>query len=467
MSDDSDAGFGPFLLPEPLLRGLDKAGWQQPTPVQQQVIPLAMDERDLLVSAATGSGKTGAFLLPMMQRFVDRPAPNTATRGLVLVPTRELARQVHDHFMALGSYTRLTAAVIIGGENRGHQVADLRRNPDIVVATPGRLVEHIDTGEAELGDLEVMVLDEADRMLDLGFLDEVLAVINASSPRRQALLFSATLHHRRLREITDPLLREPEVIVVDPVREAHPDITHQVLLSDDPAHKRRQLLWLLQNEDYDKALVFTNTRERAVETGAFLIGQQVRAGVLHGELDQRERKRVMGLLQRGEIAVLVATDVAARGLDLPGMQRVLNLDIPRSGDEYLHRTGRTGRAGEAGTAISLVAGPDWNRMESIQRYLGLTVETRTIAGLEARFQGPAPKAKKPRTRAAAGKPASKTRRARTGEGADAAPPKPKNRLRDRKNIGKRRKPSVKPDAPGKEAGFATPKRRRDEPGPAD
>jgi len=454
--------FSEFLLPEPLLRGIDKAGWQAPTPVQAQVVPPAMDEVDLLVSAATGSGKTGAFLLPMMQRFVDRPSPRSATRGLVLVPTRELARQVQAHFLALGSYTRLTAAVITGGENRGHQIADLRRNPDVIVATPGRLLEYIETGEVDLGDLEMLVLDEADRMLDLGFLDEVLAIINASSPRRQSLLFSATLHHRRLSYVTERLLREPQVIVVDPVREPHPDIGHQVLLSDDMDHKRRQLLWLLRHEDYDKALVFTNSRERAAEIGAFLAGEQVRTGVLHGELDQRERKRVMGLLQRGEIAVLVATDVAARGLDLPGMQRVVNLDVPRSGDEYLHRTGRTGRAGEPGIAITLVAGPDWNRMESIQRYLGLDVETRAIQGLEARFQGPA--TKKPRARPAAGKVSGKKRKA--GDSAGEGPGKPKNRLRDRKNIGKRRKPSSRhADGGGAEAGFEPPKRRRGDPDP--
>jgi superfamily II DNA/RNA helicase len=224
-------------------------------------------------------------------------------------------------------------------------------------------------------------------------------------------------------------------------------------------HKQRQLLWLLRHEDYAKALVFTNTRERAVQIGGFLQGEQVRAGILHGELDQRERKRVMGLLQRGEISVLVATDVAARGLDLPGMQRVINLDIPRSGDEYLHRTGRTGRAGEPGTAISLVAGPDWNRMESIQRYLGLTIETRTIDGLEARFRGPV-KSKKPRAKPSGAKtPSAKRGAGRTQPPADDAP-KPKNRLRDRKNIGKRRKPTSSTNAGAtQEAGLAPPKRR--------
>jgi len=449
--------FSDFLLPDPLLRGVDKVGWQRPTPVQVQVIPPAMAGRDLLVSAATGSGKTGAFLLPMMQRFSDQPAPRTGTRGLVLVPTRELARQVRDHFLALGSYTRLTVAVITGGEHRGHQVADLRRNPDLLIATPGRLLEHVDTGEADFSDLEVLVLDEADRMLDLGFQDPVQAIIAACSPQRQSLLFSATLRHRRLSAVTDPLLREPQVIVVDPPREAPADISHQILLSDDKDHKHRQLAWLLRHDDFAKALVFTNTREHAVETGAFLATEQVRAGVLHGELDQRERKRVMGLLARDDIDVLVATDVAARGLDLPGVQLVINLDVPRNGNEYLHRTGRTGRtgrAGEPGIAITLVAGPDWNRMESIQRYLGFEAETRVIDGVEARIRGPASKSTKPRT-----KPKDKPRQPAKGASGETRAPKPKNRLRDRKNIGKRRKPSSQQHAPGTEAGFEPPKRR--------
>ncbi len=436
-------GFSDFLLPDELLRGLQQVGFSEPTPVQAQVIPPAMEGADLLVSAATGSGKTAAFLLPMLQRFADRPSPRGGTRGLVLVPTRELARQVHTEFLRLGSYTRLGAGVITGGERKSHQVATLRKNPEIIIATPGRLLEHLGDGEADLGDLEVLVLDEADRMLDMGFIQEVVDIIGQCRPQRQSLLFSATLHQRALKQVTDLLLRDPRVIEVNPPREEHPDIEHRALFSDDPAHKLKQVLWLLQNEPFDKALVFCNTRERAEELGAYVIGQSVRAGVLHGEMDHRERKRIMGLLQRGEIRVLIATDLAARGLDVSGMDLVINFDLPRSGDDYLHRSGRTGRAGERGLAVTLVLGPEFNRMESIERYLRMRFQRAAVKGLEARFQGPAKGRGKPKAGARTTKKKVASR--------------PKVRERDRKNIGKRRKPSGEG---GVDAGFNPPKRRK-------
>ena len=436
--------FSDLLLPEELLRALDKLGFTQPTPVQQQVLPKAIERKDLLVSAATGSGKTAAFLLPTMERFLDCPSPHTGTRGLILVPTRELARQILDHFLQLGSYTRLTAGVITGGAPRSQQVATLRKNPEIVIATPGRLLDHLERGSANLDDLEVLVLDEADRMLDMGFADTVLTILGYCNQDRQSLLFSATLNHYGLEPITERLLRDPQVIVANPKREPHADIHHQILLADDPDHKQALLLWLLKHEDFDKALVFTNTRERASAVGAFLQTEGQRAGALHGELDQRERNHVMGLLRNGQIRVLVGTDVAARGLDVPGIDLVVNLDVPRSGDDYLHRTGRTGRAGKQGLAISLVSAQEWNRMESIERYLRLSFEPRSIEGLKASYQGPK-KRKKASGKAAIGKGKKEV------WGAKAHAAKTKDRHRDRKNIGKRRKPS-----PGTavEAGFA-------------
>ncbi|MCF7990606.1 MAG: DEAD/DEAH box helicase [Thiohalocapsa sp.] len=442
--------FDDFLLPEALLRGVAKAGFRTPTPVQRLVIPPAMEGADLLVSAVTGSGKTAAFLLPIMQRLLDSPSPRSATRALVLVPTRELAHQVQADFMRLGSYTRLGAGVIIGGEPRSHQIATLRRNPELLVATPGRLLEHIETGEAELGDLECLVLDEADRMLDMGFADEVLAIIGTCRPERQSMLFSATLQQRGLEAISDLLLNEPRTLIADPVREQHPDITHQLLLSDEPEHKRRQLSWLLQHEPFDKALVFVNTRERAAALGPALQAEGVRCAVLHGEMDQRERKRVMDLFRRGDVRVLIATDVAARGLDIAGMQLVINADVPRNGDEYLHRTGRTGRAGAPGTAVTLVSAPEYGRMDSIRHYLRLDLQARRIAGMEARFRG------EPKR----GKPSKKAKTA--GKHTEKAQAKPKQRLRDRKNIGKRRQPSTGSDAgagQGVDAGFEPPKRK--------
>jgi superfamily II DNA/RNA helicase len=399
--------------------------------VQQQVIPPALEGRDLLVSAATGSGKTAAFLLPMLQRFLDQPRPQGGTRALALVPTRELARQVLNQFMQLASYTRAFAGVITGGAPMRHQIADLRRNPELLIATPGRLLEHLERGSADLGDLELLVLDEADRMLDMGFAVEVLSIIGSCSSGRQSLLFSATLNHRGLKPITDRLLRDPLVVAANPVREQHPDIRHQVLLADDPGHKQRQLLWLLAHEDFDRALVFVNSREQAGALGAFLAAQGLRAGVLHGELDQRERNRVMGLLRSGQIRVLVGTDLAARGLDLEGLELVVNFELARSGDDYLHRTGRTGRAGRQGLAISLVSAPEWNRAGSIERYLRLIFERRAIPGLEARFRGP--KRQRGSGQAAGKKPPQRLAAKKKFKA------RPKRRERDRKDKGKPRR----------------------------
>ena len=442
--------FSDLLLPDELLRALDKLGFAQPTPVQQQVLPPSIEGKDLLVSAATGSGKTAAFLLPMMQRFHDTPSPRGGTRGLVLVPTRELGRQILNHFLRLGSYTRLSAEAIGGGEPVSHQVAALRKNPDVLIATPGRLLDHLKRGSADLSDLEVLVLDEADRMLDMGFSEDVLEILGHCNPDRQSLLFSATLNHRGLEPITKGLLRDPLVITTNPKREQHPDIHHQIVLANDAEHKKALLLWLLNNEDFDKALVFTNTREQTSALGAFLQGQGQKAGALHGELDQRERNRVMGLLRNGQIRVLVGTDVAARGLDVPGIDLVINLDVPRNGDDYLHRTGRTGRAGERGLAISLVSANEWNRMEGIERYLHLSFEPRTIEGLAAKFKGPKKK-KKGSTKSAIYKGKS----ARHGD--KRADVKTKDRHRDRKNIGKRRKPSAEKAV---DAGSAPPKKKQ-------
>jgi len=440
--------FNDLDLSDAPLRGLHKAGWVSPTPVQARVIPAALDGKDLLVQAATGTGKTAAFLLPAMQRLLDRPDPRSGTRVLVLVPTRELARQVRDHFLTIASFTRLGIGLIVGGEPRGHQVATLRRNPEILVATPGRLLEHLGRGEAALDDLEMLVLDEADRMLDLGFSADVLAVIDHCRPGCQTLLFSATLGHRGLAPIRERLAGTAETIIIDPVRVPHPDIGHTTITSDDPAQKERQLRWLLEHEPCDKTLVFCNTRQRTADVAARLRVAGVRCAALHGELEQAERKRVLGLFRRGELTALVATDVAARGLDVPGVERVINLDVPRSGQDYLHRAGRTGRAGEQGQTLSLVLAPEWNRMEGIARWLGLTLARRDISGIEARFRGdpgrakssPGVKQKRPVVRA----PAAKA-------------PRSKNRLRDQKNIGKRRRPSA--IGSGTPAGHEPPRRR--------
>lgn len=436
------ADFESFGLHPALQRGLAKAGFSSPTPVQQAVIPSALAGRDLLVSAATGSGKTAAFLLPVMQRLLERSAPRAATRALILVPTRELAQQIETHFFRLGSYSRLGFGVIIGGPPRTHQIPILRKNPEIIVATPGRLLDHLRGGEADLGDLELLVLDEADRMLDLGFAEDVLAIIHRSRVERQSLLFSATLHHRRLEELIGPLLKEPLVLGLDSPRASHPSIEHQLIRSDHQAQKDEQLLRLLATERAAQVLIFANKRERVMSLSAMLIGHGERAAALHGALDQRERNRVLGLFRDGRVRALVASDVAARGLDIPAVGLVVHFDVPRRGDDYLHRSGRTGRAGQTGLAVALVDASEWHRMESIRRYLALDIQERVLPGLKARFRVPPKRGKSPKS--GAGTPRrGKAEQACGGDGkTEAAASKVKQRWRHRKQIGKRRKPEA-------------------------
>ncbi|UTW46569.1 DEAD/DEAH box helicase [bacterium SCSIO 12696] len=380
--------FEDLHLHQRLLQALGKEGFSEATPVQAQVIPQALDGRDLLVTAETGSGKTAAFLLPVMQRLMETDAPKSGTRALVLAPTRELARQVLAHCIKLKKMTHLKADVITGGVEFRYQKAMLRKNPEIIVATPGRILEHLEKGSADFSDLEVLVLDEADRMLDMGFSDDVLTIASACNTERQTLLLSATLKHRGIRKVADAVLRNPQTIAVNAVRAEHSSIRQQIVLADDVEHKQKLLLKLLQQEGAQKAVVFTNTIAGAEKLVGWLYNSEFQAGVLHGDMMQDERNHVMQLMRRGQLDVLVATDVAARGLDVQGVGLVVNFDMARSGDDYVHRIGRTGRAGEQGLAVSFIVSTEWNLMASIERYLKTRFERRKIAGLEGKYKGP-------------------------------------------------------------------------------
>ncbi len=436
--------FSELALHSNLLKALDKLSFTEPTEVQARVIPQAIAGDDLLVSAETGSGKTAAFLLPLLHRMLEQGAPNTATRALILTPTRELARQVFKQYTLLSEFTGIKAGLITGGDSLKYQKAILRKNPEIVIATPGRLLEHVAQRSADLSDLEILVLDEADRMLDLGFSDEVLKVAAACRPERQTLLLSATLDHRGLQPITRSVLREPKAITLSSAQDQHERIRQQIVTADDNPHKDRLTTWLLAHESYAKALIFTNTRAQADRLGGVLRYHNLRAGVLHGEMDQDQRNRVMDLLRRGSIDILVATDVAARGLDVKGVDLVINYDMTRSGDDHVHRVGRTGRAGAEGLAISLISPQEWNLMASIERYLRVHFERRTIKELQGSFKGP----KKLKS---SGKAAG-SKKKKTSAGKDTSK-KPKQRLRDRKNLGKRRAPAANGAPSDSEVGF--------------
>ena len=368
---------------------LDTLAFSEPTPVQLEVIPPALQGRDLLVSAETGSGKTLAYLLPLVQRLLTRQPPAADGPGaLILVPTRELARQVLKQCRALLAKTPLQVYAITGGADFRYQQSLFRKNPEIVVATPGRLLEHCQRNSVSLDSLQELVLDEADRMLDLGLRDDVLQIAAASPPDRQVVMVSATLEQRDLGSVSRALLKTPQTIAIGSSRAPHSSITHRVVLADSPQHKDELLLALLAQQGRRRSLVFANKRSTATRLESLARSGQLRCACLHGELSTEERRRVVDLFREGKIDVLCASDVAARGLDIPDIDLVINYDLPHSGDDYLHRTGRSGRAGAAGAALSLVTARDWNLMISIQRYLKLDFQRHALPGLKARFSGP-------------------------------------------------------------------------------
>ena len=449
-SETATLSFSDLGLDERLLKGLDELGFNTPTEVQGKTIPASLRGADLLVSAETGSGKTAAFMLPILQMLHTNKTPQSGTRALILVPTRELARQVHDQCEILGRYTFVTSGMIVGGEDYKFQINLLRKNPEIIIATPGRLLEHMGKGEVDFKDLEFLVLDEADRMLDMGFSEDVLHIADTCRKERQTLLFSATLKQKGMRHVIKQVLTEPETLLLSTAQDQHGSIRQQMIVADDPAHKIRLITWLLKHEKFKKAIVFTNTREQTNNLNTWLRKEQdLRVSALHGEMIQPDRNRVMMLLREGKVNILVATDVAARGLDIPGVDLVINLDMARNGDDYVHRIGRTGRAGQEGTAISLIAPQEWNLKAAIERYLQVKFEQRTIKGQEGHYKGP--KKVKASGKAASGKKKKKPadRKAAAAKRPAAAPSKPRPARKPSSSAGK-----------GVDTGFAPLKKKK-------
>ena len=306
----------------------------------------------------------------------------------MLVPTRELSRQVLKETRTLLRQSRLSAAGITGGADFKYQRALLRKDPEIVVGTPGRILEHCQKDSMALDSLQTLVLDEADRMLDLGFRDDVIALAERSSPQRQTLMLSATPGHGGVKQVAGRLLREPLSLEIDAARAPHSAISHQRVLADSESHKDKLLLALTQPDLYRRVLVFANKRATAVRLNNLLRTDGRRSATLHGEMRTEQRKQVLTQFHDNKVDILCASDVAARGLDIKDIECVINYDLPRSGDDYLHRTGRTGRAGAQGLAVSLVSAAEWNLMISISRYLSLAFEHRTVPGLKAKYNGP-------------------------------------------------------------------------------
>ena len=365
-----------------LLSTLTALGYAEPTPVQREAIPAAIAGGDLLVSSQTGSGKTAAFLLPALQRlYAPAAAPGNGPRVLVLTPTRELALQVQKSAHGYGATQRMRTASLVGGMPYGLQLKQLSRPVDIVVATPGRLKDHMDRRSVSLARVELLVLDEADRMLDMGFQEEIDAIVARIPKERQTLLFSATLDGI-VGHLARRVTRDPRRIAIARVAQTRPDITQHALVADNDAHKARMLDTLLRETDVDQTLVFTATKRAAEDLSVSLLGKGFDVGALHGDMRQRERSQMLQRLRDGKMKVLVATDVAARGIDVPGIHLVVNYDAPRQAEDYVHRIGRTGRAGRAGVAVTFLGHGDRHLVRQIERFTGNVVSMMVIPGLE-------------------------------------------------------------------------------------
>lgn len=446
----AQSGFHDLISDAQLHKAIDALGYEAPTPVQLAAIPAATAGKNLIVSSKTGSGKTAAFLLPAIQAMLaQRPVNPLSTRMLILTPTRELARQIVKNAEQLLKFTSLKVGMICGGEELKYQKAMLRKNPEIIVGTPGRLAEHVAHQSTEFSGLEFLVLDEADRMLDMGLSEDVLKITHSCRAERQTFLFSATMEQKGLRHlIKQVILGETEEIYIDEKPNA---IKQQMLIADDFKHKEKLLLALLQKGGFEKAIIFTNTKARATQLDHFLRYNKFRVGALHGDITQDQRRTTLDHFRQGRTSILVATDVAARGLDIPGVELVVNIDMAYSGDEYLHRIGRTGRANSEGRAVSMVDAKEWNLTKSIERYLGVAFEVISMPGLKGRYQGPDKTKSSGKAVGVKKKDAAKDKKAE-------AKPKVKVRERDKKNIGKRRVPSSPVAVPVVD-GFAPPKKK--------
>jgi superfamily II DNA/RNA helicase len=383
------AAFQELALDPRLLRSIQHLGFTQPTEIQQEAIPAVMQGKDLIVSSKTGSGKTLAYLLPMMQRLLrSKPLSAQDPRALILAPTRELAQQIYAQLRLFVANTRLTPAFIVGGENFNDQEKLLKRQPHIIVATPGRLADHLEHKSFFLQGLEVLILDEADRMLDLGFMPQLNAIHKQASHRlRQTLMFSATLDHAEVNELALSLLRDPYRVALGAGYDPHKDITQKCFFADNLTHKEALLLHFLKSEVVRQLILFTATREDTDRLAALVQKAGFAAVGLNGKLTQAQRNAVMQAFAANKYQVLVTTDVASRGLDLLQVSHVINFDLPKHPEEYVHRIGRTGRAGQQGCAFSLVGPKDIVAFSAIEQFLRRPLEMAQVEGLLAKFDG--------------------------------------------------------------------------------
>ncbi len=370
-------------LAEPLLKAISDAGYDTPTPIQKQAIPAVMLGGDLLAGAQTGTGKTAGFVLPMLHRLMEKPAVRDAkgrspVRALILTPTRELAAQVEESVRTYGKHAKLTSMVMFGGVGMQPQIDKLRRGVDILVATPGRLLDHHQQGTLDISRIEIFVLDEADRMLDMGFIHDIKKVLAIVPKSKQSLLFSATFSDE-IKELADRLLNKPQVIEVarrNSTVEAIAQKVHPV----DRDRKKELLAHLIKSQDWHQVLVFCRMKHGANRLTDFLNEQKITAMAIHGNKSQTARTKALADFKKGDLQVLVATDIAARGIDIDQLPHVVNFELPNVSEDYVHRIGRTGRAGAQGEAISLVCVDEEGFLRDIERLIKRSIERQVVPG---------------------------------------------------------------------------------------
>ncbi|RLM22102.1 ATP-dependent RNA helicase SrmB [Brenneria alni] len=433
--------FSELDLDDSLLDALRDMGYERPTAIQSAAIPPAMDGRDVLGSAPTGTGKTAAYLLPVLQHLLDFPRKKSGPpRILILTPTRELAMQVADQARIMAAHTHLDIATITGGVAYMNHAEVFSENQDVVVATTGRLLQYIKEENFDCRAVETLILDEADRMLDMGFAQDIEHIAGETRWRKQTLLFSATLEGQAIKDFAERLLNDPVEVEADPSRRERKKILQWYYRADDIKHKTALLCHQLKQPEATRSIVFVRKRERVHELVAWLREAGIAACYLEGEMVQAKRNEAIKRLSDGRVNVLVATDVAARGIDINDVSHVFNFDLPRTADTYLHRIGRTGRAGRKGCAISFVEAHDHLLLGKISRYLNEPLKPRIVEELRPTTKAPSVKT--------TGKPSKKAlAKRKEKKDKDKEKVKVKVRHRDSKNIGKRRQPVTKADEP--------------------
>lgn len=450
--------FDTLGLSSKVLAAVEASGYSEPTPIQEKAIPVVLSGRDVLGIAQTGTGKTASFVLPMLTRLEKGRARARMPRTLILEPTRELAAQVEESFVRYGQNHKLTVALLIGGVSFDEQLKKLDRGADVLIATPGRLLDHIERGKVLLTGVEILVIDEADRMLDMGFIPDIERITKLLPFTRQTLLFSATMPPE-IKRLADAFMSAPERVEVSKPASVTKTVKQIWVKSDrEPAKKRATLRQLIREaDDLTNAIVFCNRKRDVAVVARSLERHGFDAAALHGDMDQRSRTAVLDSFRKGNLALLVASDVAARGLDVPAVSHVLNFDVPSHAEDYVHRIGRTGRAGRSGTALTIATSLDSKYASSIEKLTGDTIEwidvdnsseiakSRRAAALEGKPAEAAPEEQSeaaPKEAAPSGrrKPASKRGRGSDQPQKDPAPQQQSAKGNRRQSSGRKQEP---------------------------